>query len=384
MALVAPFASTLLSGAALLLAVAPHEVAAQASLCPTPLASQHFAYPSQIPFQVQPNAEVVRGAQSGYNICNSTTENQESMCQTSFMNYIDDFCLWAPPVANSVIADTEGEEVAWCTKPGHGTRLIPEGALTGVQFIETPDYIQIVGFIDQTKINIQAGDFGGELDPHGADLCGNPMGSLMYSNHWSGNNGTYQQVIEWTNFMGGNAFCAKACKPDGPNAAKYCEHVYDRIGCAYNAPNAAQNNVFESCKGENMDFVGVYTDASGAVQTYTQPPESLGAITTMPYTAKVPASSNCVQFQSADLYKALASVTNSAAAAASTTAASSASGSAAVASSSKAAAAGSSGTKSASAGSSTATGASSNSATSIAIGTIATFFGVVGSVLFLS
>lgn len=42
-----------------------------------------------------------------------------------------------------------------------GTRLIPSGALKGVQFMETTDYIQVVGFIDQAQINIQAGDFGG-------------------------------------------------------------------------------------------------------------------------------------------------------------------------------------------------------------------------------
>lgn len=29
-----------------------------------------------------------------------------------------------------------GEMVAWCTKEGHGTRIIPEGALQGVQFIQ--------------------------------------------------------------------------------------------------------------------------------------------------------------------------------------------------------------------------------------------------------
>jgi hypothetical protein len=81
-----------------------------------------------------------------------------------------DFCLWAPPKPDSTIADTEGEEVAWCTKPGRGTRIIPPNALTGVQFMRTPDYLQVVGFIDQTLVNIQQSDEGGELDPHGADL----------------------------------------------------------------------------------------------------------------------------------------------------------------------------------------------------------------------
>ena len=69
-----------------------------------------------------------------------------------------------------MISDTEGEEVAWCTKPGRGTRIIPDGALQGVQFMRTPDYVQVVGFIDQTQINMAADDGGGELDPHGADL----------------------------------------------------------------------------------------------------------------------------------------------------------------------------------------------------------------------
>ena len=81
-----------------------------------------------------------------------------------------DFCLWAPPKPDSTIADTEGEEVAWCTKPGRGTHIIPPNALTGVQFMRTPDYLQVVGFIDQMLVNIQQGDEGGELDPHGADL----------------------------------------------------------------------------------------------------------------------------------------------------------------------------------------------------------------------
>lgn len=82
--------------------------------------------------------------------------------------------------------------------------------------MRTPDYVQVVGFIDQAKINIQAGDFGGELDPHGADLVccyappyisylnidqrGNPMGSLVYSNAFNASNGdnnTFTQAIEW-------------------------------------------------------------------------------------------------------------------------------------------------------------------------------------------
>lgn len=111
---------------------------------------------------------------------------------------MSDFCIWAPPDGPSTIGAAEHEAVAWCTKPGYGTRLIPGGALKGVQFTKTPDYIQVVGFIDQTQTNLKADDTGGEMDPHGADLRGNPLGGLVFSNAWSGGNKTdYKQVIQW-------------------------------------------------------------------------------------------------------------------------------------------------------------------------------------------
>jgi len=172
--------------------------------------------------------------------------------------------------------------------------------------MRTPDYVQVVGFIDQTMINLLANDTGGELDPHGADLRGNPLGGLVYSTAWSSDNTTFEQVIEWHNFMGGGQFCFKTCDPAGANAANFCQHIYDRIGCAYNAPNAAPNNSFTSCDGDDQDYPGIYTDASGATLTYTQPAESLGAIATMPYQPRVPASSNCQTFSSAQLYAAAA------------------------------------------------------------------------------
>ncbi|KAJ7596419.1 hypothetical protein C8J56DRAFT_917382 [Mycena floridula] len=273
----------------------------------TPLASKHFSYPSGIPYKADPD-NLLRGTQFGYNICNSTTEGPNSLCQTSFLNSPSDFCLWGPPNPNSTIADTEGEEVAWCTTPGRGTRLIPAGALTGIQFMKTPDYVQVVGFINQGAINVQEGDFGGELDPHGADLRGNPLGGLVYSTAWTGNNDSFEQVIEWHNYIGSNIFCFKICDPAGPNAAHFCEHIYDRIGIAYVCPNLAQNGTFESCLGDNQDFPGVYT-SNGVVSTYTQPPESLGPITSIPYTARIPASSGCQSFDSQSLFAALGTPT---------------------------------------------------------------------------
>lgn len=277
---------------------------------PTPLVDKTYAYPSGIPYQVDYNTAALRGPQVGYNICNSTTENQSSMCQTSMVNHIDDFCLWAPPIPNSTIGDTEQLEVAWCTKPGHGTRLIPNGALQGVQYLRTSQYIQIAGFIDQTQVNMNALDYGGELDPHGADLRGNPLGGLMYSNVFpsnGGNNNSYQQVIDWTNFMGGSSFCITICDPasSSANQSAYCQNIYDRMGCSYNMPNNAQNGTFEVCDSDLKTPAGIYV-TGGVTMTYTQPNSG---VVNPPYTAVTPASSNCVTYASTALYAGLATVT---------------------------------------------------------------------------
>ena len=53
-----------------------------ASTALEPLASKHFTWPN-IPYQVTGDDGGPRGPQVGYNLCNSTTENQDSLCQVS-------------------------------------------------------------------------------------------------------------------------------------------------------------------------------------------------------------------------------------------------------------------------------------------------------------
>lgn len=55
--------------------------------------------------------------------------------------------MWGPQHPDGLIGNVEGEAVAWCTKPGHGTRLIPAGAITGLQYVQTPDYVQGLYFL---------------------------------------------------------------------------------------------------------------------------------------------------------------------------------------------------------------------------------------------
>jgi hypothetical protein len=193
-------------------------VAAQSSVsgitwAPTPLVSLSFPKPSDAPPKVWPDLPAyARGIQTGYNQCNSTTEvcrhlfrclppyltsvqGANSLCQTSYLNDLSDFCLWAPPKPSSLIADTEGEEVAWCTKKGYGTRLMLDGTLKGAQLLKSKNYLMITGKIDQTKLNIQDGDYGGELDSGSQDGRGNPIGGLMYSTAFDP---SMHQVTWWT------------------------------------------------------------------------------------------------------------------------------------------------------------------------------------------
>jgi hypothetical protein len=63
--------------------------AAQAATFPaTPLNQLSFPKPTDAPYQVYPASGVqyVRGPQTGYNICNSTTEGPTSLCQTAYVN----------------------------------------------------------------------------------------------------------------------------------------------------------------------------------------------------------------------------------------------------------------------------------------------------------
>jgi len=216
--------------------------------------------------------------QAGTNQC-GTGINQTSNCQNAYLNSVTEWCIWSPPQPGpgSVIGNTERIEVAWCTKNGTGTRLIPDGTITGAHFVQTPDFVQITGVGNLTFLNIPAGDSGGELDPHGQDGLGNPIGGLVFSSAF----GPLQEIFEWTNFVSDTQFCFRACKP-GPMAPTWCQHIYDVMGCAWNMPANYDLGVFENCAGDSGQPMGVY-----GASTFHQG----DAVT--PSAHPVPASSSC-------------------------------------------------------------------------------------------
>ncbi|GAA5911524.1 uncharacterized protein JCM6883_005784 [Sporobolomyces salmoneus] len=73
---------------------------------------------------------------------------------------------------------------------------------------------------------------------------------------------------------------------------------------------------------EEEEETGKRVSLRTSTSTYTQPPESLGVISTIPYTPFTPSSSNCMSYQSSELYTAaaaLATSSSSASSSASTT-----------------------------------------------------------------
>jgi hypothetical protein len=168
---------------------------------------------------------------------------------------------------------------------------MPEGTITGVQFTKAPNYVQVVGYMDQTKINMVQGDAGGEMDPHGADLVRQyievhvdlradifPSASVVtpwavffsptpgLEHTFRPSNGTSTHLLLHSlcfisltptpSFMGGNIFCLKACDPSKSDDEKYCQHIYDTQGCGFNAPSNAKDGVFESCASDNQPIPG--------------------------------------------------------------------------------------------------------------------------------
>jgi len=167
--------------------------------------------------------------------------------------------------------------------------------------MKTSAYIQVTGHFNQSGIGLDPTDTGGELDPHGADLLGNPIGGLVYSTGLPSakDNTTYLQASSWNNFVGSGIFCIKLCDPTvtSPN---YCQNIFDLLGCSYNMPASYTDGEFTSCEGELQDVVGTYT-VNGVVSTWSQP-ASLPATSVLPWTPRIPASSNCVTYQSTQIY----------------------------------------------------------------------------------
>ncbi|KAK4049068.1 hypothetical protein OIV83_004430 [Microbotryomycetes sp. JL201] len=205
--------------------------------------------------------------QVGYNDCYKRYKGKDGpdrMCQTLWLGQAEDFCVFAPRTRVPV-GTGEREAVAYCTKKGHGARLIPKGTFKGMRWVRTSKYIQITAVGDFTKINVPAGDEGGELDAHGADGLGNPIGGIVIAKN---NAGQRVQIYEWAEFLAYNELSLRACFP-GSDAKRYCPHVYDVMGSQWNHPGKYSSG-FDSCNSKPSTLPpGVYSK-NGGLSTWYQ------------------------------------------------------------------------------------------------------------------
>lgn len=183
------------------------------------------------------------------------------------INSIDDWCTFSSP-DGLAIADEEQVTVAYCTKARNNARVIPDGTLTAVHFIKTPLYVQVMALGDFTKIGMQAGDEGGELDPHGATGNGNPIGGNVTSNV-TGSDVFYE---EWMNYISYNEMCIRVCiaGATGATTSAECQHTLDEMGCEFVMPGDYSDNIFESCEADAAYPPGLYPEGNGQTSTFQQ------------------------------------------------------------------------------------------------------------------
>ncbi|GAA5929787.1 hypothetical protein JCM1841_002648 [Sporobolomyces salmonicolor] len=197
--------------------------------------------------------------QYGYNDCTKYGDSPSANCQTLWLNSIDDFCLWAPP-KKATIGDSE-RYLSLLHSASRPPSRPNELLFRRVHFQQTDKYIRKF-----TKMNIPAGDEGGELDPHGADGNGNPIGAIVLTNI----GGKTQQLTEWNQFISDEMFCIRACwsESDGP---QWCNHIYDVMGCMWNDPGNYNSGSFDTCAADTPAMpMGEYKLKNGATSTWHQ------------------------------------------------------------------------------------------------------------------
>jgi hypothetical protein len=172
--------------------------------------------------------------------------------------------------------------------------------------LKTDFYVQVIGYGDLTRLNIPAGDFGGELDPHGQFGDGNPIGGNVTSDI----TGSDQHFAEWMLYIGNGQFCLRVCTNANStySAANMCWHELDLMGCGFVMPgNYNVNGTFESCDADVAYPPGWYptTTVNGTPEfstfaqrfTGTLPGGSVytvGDLSTPASAFATPSSSNCV------------------------------------------------------------------------------------------
>ncbi|KAI9252667.1 hypothetical protein BY458DRAFT_559179 [Sporodiniella umbellata] len=88
----------------------------------------------------------------------------------------DNFCIFLPPKPGLEVAVNENNGIPFCSKKNTVPKatVFPSGFITTAHYLKTSQYVQITGFFDRTKYNLQESDGGGQYDNH---AHGKPVGA---------------------------------------------------------------------------------------------------------------------------------------------------------------------------------------------------------------
>ncbi|WWC94730.1 hypothetical protein V866_001578 [Kwoniella sp. B9012] len=195
---------------------------------------------------------------------NSDAQSQSQPKELWLMSH-EDFCVYGLSEENKgkMLSESVDNVISYCSKSGHGTRLIPDGTLKGVTYVRTPSWVQVSGSGDFSQIGISPDDSGAQFD----SSSHNPQGSSLITSQGG------DPAKDWVTMISGQTFCVRACFGD----PAFCPTQYDSLGCYFLTSNGVGwDDVWQDCEGDEGDPPGVidgqtYTPGSGPVPTQSIP-----------------------------------------------------------------------------------------------------------------
>ncbi|KAH0826594.1 hypothetical protein J3R83DRAFT_4954 [Lanmaoa asiatica] len=146
--------------------------------------------------------------------------------------------LMGSPTASSFSYQEHG--VAWCMKSAQGTRLIPDGTISGARLFIVERNALGVGNL--ANINVPADGVAS------ASGKGDGAHGLVFTRAY----GQLEQIYDWTSFVSQERFCFRACKPSAA-ASTACPRIHDISGCLEDVPGNYDTGVFEDCIGDAIE-----------------------------------------------------------------------------------------------------------------------------------
>ncbi|OCF61142.1 hypothetical protein L486_00786 [Kwoniella mangroviensis CBS 10435] len=210
---------------------------------------------------------VGRGDESNDKTKDNSDAQSQSQSQSKELRLVshEDFCVYGLSEENKgkMLSESVDNVISYCSKSGHGTRLIPDGTLKGVTYVRTPSWVQVSGSGDFSQIGISSDDSGAQFD----SSSHNPQGSSLITSQGG------DPAKDWVTMISGQTFCVRACFGD----PAFCPTQYDSLGCYFLTSNGVGwDDVWQDCEGDEGDPPGVidgqtYTPGNGPVPTQSIP-----------------------------------------------------------------------------------------------------------------